>query len=70
MPLPSEFRVLMSKCLSYQISLRSVFRVAMSATISAYKSMLGSSSLPVVYRRAHVLVRFVCGVSNKNCSYE
>ena len=45
------------------VSVRSEFRVVMSVTISALKTMFGSSLPPVVCRRAHVLftlIVFVC----------
>ena len=53
------FRIVVSNNLSkyfviYQ-KLRSEFRVVMSAMISVYKTVFGSSLPPVVCNRAHVL---------------
>ena len=47
-------RIVTSSLLSYHMSLRSVFRVVMSDTISVLKTMFDSSLPSVVCRRAHV----------------
>ena len=66
-------RIVMSNILSCHMSLRSDFRVMISATISASKTMPGLSLHPVVCRRAHgFFVLFVClriVVSNTSLLY-
>ena len=53
-------RIVMSNILSCHMSLRSEFRVMISATISASKTMPGLSLHPVVCRRAHGFFCVIC----------